>query len=171
MSNTVIYKKYHYTYWITNTKHQKHYIDVRSSKNNPSKDLGLKYFSSSLDEDFMEDQKDNPQDYEYLVIGVFTSRKIASLNEVELHNTYDVAINPRFYNRSKSTSTGFDRSGTIVTEETRKKMSVAKKNMTDETRKKMSDAGKNRPPVTEETRKNMSVCRLGKKRGNYKLKS
>ena len=50
-------------------------------------------------------------------------------------------------------------------------MSVAKKNMTDETRKKMSDAGKNRPPVTEETRKNMSVCRLGKKRGNYKLKS
>jgi hypothetical protein len=156
MSNNVIYKTYHYTYWITNTKLHKHYIGVRTSKISPIHDLGVKYFSSSLDEEFMEDQKSNQIDYEYRVIGVFTTRKEASKNEIELHETYGVGRNPKFYNQCKATSSGFDRSEIKHTEKSRKKMSVSKKNMSDETKDKMSVSQKNKEPDTEETKKKKS---------------
>jgi hypothetical protein len=168
--------KYHYTYWITNTKLHKHYIGVRTSKIPPIHDLGIKYFSSSSDKQFKKDQKINPQDYEYKIIGVFTTYKEASLNEIELHETYNVGRNPRFYNRAKATSIGFNTSGTKHTEESKKKIGNASKNrpiasletrmkisdankgvksppVSEKTRMKMKDAWKTRPPMTDETRK------------------
>jgi hypothetical protein len=176
-SSTSIYtapKSYHYTYWITNIKLQKHYIGVHTSKIPPIHDLGIKYFSSSSDKEFKKDQKSNPQDYEYKIIGLSHTREEASLNEIELHETYDVGKNPRFYNQCKATSTGFNRSGVEVAEKTKKKMSESHKNLppfteehkkkisesgknpSDKTRKKMSESAKNREPATEEARKSMS---------------
>ena len=71
----------------------------------------MKYFSSSTDKEFIKDQKNNPLSYEYTIIGIFFSSKEALLHEIELHNTYNVRINKRFYNKAKQTSSGFDRLG------------------------------------------------------------
>lgn len=111
MSNISIYKTYHYTYWITNVKEQKHYIGVRSSKIPPIKDLGIKYFSSSLNKDFKKAQKSTPDFFEYKVLNLFNTRHEAVLSEIELHNTFEVATNPKFYNKMKQSSTGFDSTG------------------------------------------------------------
>lgn len=165
-SSTSIYtapKSYHCTYWITNTKLQKHYIGVHTSKIPPIHDLGIKYFSSSSDKEFKKDQKSNPQDYEYKIIGLFPSRKEASLNEIELHEVYNVGANPRFYNRAKSTTTGFNTHDMKHTEKTKDKMSDSAKKrppMTEEHKKNISDAKKN---PSEETIKRLSESHKGKK--------
>ena len=138
--------KYHYTYWITNIKDGKHYIGVRSSNNHPIKDLGLKYFTSKrkdgkIDKDFITHQKINHQDYEYKIVGMFPTRGLAVLNEIELHETYDVKNNDSFYNKSNQTSTGFDTTGIIYTEERKNK--IKGRRHSDETKIKMSNSHKN----------------------------
>ncbi|MCK5537943.1 MAG: hypothetical protein KAI79_14040 [Bacteroidales bacterium] len=100
----------HYTYRITNTKIHKHYYGVRSSIS-PKSDLGLIYFSSSSDKEFIQDQKDNPQNYRYKIVGKFTTREEAIALEVKLHNKFNVGVNENFYNLSKQTMIGFDRTG------------------------------------------------------------
>ena len=160
-------KKYHYVYRITNTKLNKHYYGTRSSRIEPSKDLGFKYFSSSSDILFMDDQKNNPHDYKYAIVSVFDSREEALELEVILHAKFDVGVNESFYNKSKQTSKRFycDRTGAIISEETRKKLSIASKNMvrkpvSDETRKKLSIASKGRI-LTEEHKANISQAKVG----------
>ena len=103
---------YHYVYRITNTKLNKHYYGVRSCNCHPSKDIGHKYFSSSLDKDFKEDQRNNPQDYRYKVVSIKEIRKQASKLEIHLHERYDVKINKNFYNKANATNTGFTTYGT-----------------------------------------------------------
>jgi len=103
--------QFHYTYRITNTILNKHYYGVRTSKVPPEFDLDIKYFSSSSDKEFSQDQKDNPQNYKYKVIKIFSTRKEAMLLEIKLHHKIDAGGNTSFYNRAKATSTGFDRSG------------------------------------------------------------
>lgn len=103
--------KYHYVYRITNKTLNKHYYGVRSSKVEPKLDLGIKYFSSSTDKDFIKDQNENPDNFKYKVIRNFESRKDALCFEINLHNKFDVSINESFYNLSKQTSTGFDTTG------------------------------------------------------------
>lgn len=115
--------QHHYTYWITNIQEQKHYIGLRTSNIHPLKDLGLKYFSSSTEKEFTQDQKENPQNYEYRISGTFSSRKLAELDEIEQHDVHDVGRNPRFYNKVKQVKGGFDRTGVPVTDEQRKQMS------------------------------------------------
>jgi len=129
MSNKSIYKNptYFYTYQIFNTKTHKFYIGVRKSKVDPIKDIGIRYFSSSLDKDFIDDQKLNPQDYEYTVLGIFPSRKEAVAEEISLHEFYNVGQNKRFYNKAKQTSIGFDTSGIELSEEHKRKMSESRK--------------------------------------------
>ena len=108
--------KYHYTYRITNILINKHYYGTRTSKNKlPKEDIGIYYFSSSRDKDFMQDQKDNPQNYKYKVIRISNTRKEAMLLEIYFHSKFNVAINGNFYNKTKATSTGFDITGTNVT--------------------------------------------------------
>lgn len=101
----------HYTYRITNIKLNKHYYGVRSAKE-PIYDLGIKYFSSSKDKEFIKDQKENINNYKYKIIKIFDNRKDAILLEIKLHNKFNVGINESFYNRSKQTSIRFDTSGT-----------------------------------------------------------
>lgn len=125
---------YHYTYRITNKKLNKHYYGTRSCQIKPIEDIGFKYFSSSADEEFIKDQKLNGKDYKYKIVKIFKTRKEAMGLEIILHNKFDVALNENFYNKAKQTSTGFDRTGVIVTEEVRQKMSRGSLNPSSETR-------------------------------------
>ncbi len=102
--------KKHYVYRITNNILNKHYYGTRGSLQ-PSKDIGIKYFSSSSNEEFINDQKLNPKNYRYKIIMIFDSRVDAVAMEIKLHNRFDVAKNESFYNKAKQTSTGFDTTG------------------------------------------------------------
>ena len=95
----------------THTKENKHYYGARSSKVEPKLDLGIKYFSSSTDKDFIKEQKENPQYYKYKVIKIFSTRVEAINMEIKLHTKFEVGFNESFYNKSKQSSSGFDTSG------------------------------------------------------------
>ena len=100
-------KKYHYVYRIKNIKENKHYYGSRTSINVPKEDLGVIYYSSSSDKDFINDQKINKENYKYIIVRCFNNRKDSILFEMYLHNKFDVAKNEKFYNKSHQTSTGF----------------------------------------------------------------
>jgi hypothetical protein len=150
--------KHHYVYRITNTKEQKHYYGVRSSKVEPKLDLGIKYFSSSRDKDFIKEQKVNKDIFKYKIVKIFKSRKEAIEHEIILHKKFDVKSHKHFYNESNQTSTGFDTSGKIPwnkgleskykgvprSEETKQRISNAVKGVkqTDEHRVKNSESKK-----------------------------
>ena len=102
---------YHYVYRITNKITRTHYYGKRSSKIEPKYDLGIKYFSSSRNKEFISDQKSNPQNYKYKIVAIFSTSEMASHREITLHEMFDVANNSSFYNQSKQTSIGFDTTG------------------------------------------------------------
>ena len=155
--------KYHYVYKITNKNSGMMYIGSRSSVVEPSKDIGIEYFSSSVDKEFKSDQRNNPSDYAYEVIETFNCRGDASNFEIKLHNEFNVSKNPLFYNRAKATTTGFCVHGLKHSDETRKKISDARKGKTrsDETRKKISNSKKGKTH-SDETRQKMSDTQHGK---------
>lgn len=151
-------KKYHYVYRITNTKINKHYYGSRTSQIEPIKDIGHKYFSSSRDKEFIKDQKNNPQDYKYIIISIFDLRKDALELEIKLHAKFNVGINENFYNRAKATSSKFTLEGTKISEETRLKRIGENNGMygrkhSIESKIKMSNSSKN---PSEITRRKMS---------------
>ncbi len=119
--------KYHYAYRITNKELNRHYYGVRTSKVEPNLDLGVKYFSSSSDKEFIQNQKENQNNYKYKIIKIFNSRNEAMKLEIKLHNKLNVGVNKSFYNKSKQTSSGFDMSGRKHTKKTKIKMSKNKK--------------------------------------------
>lgn len=104
-------KLYHYVYRITNKVTNKHYYGCRSCTIPPNKDLGVKYYSSSKDKSFVADQKQNPSNYKYKIVKVYSNRLSAILLEIKLHSKFDVGVNPRFYNKSKQTASKFDTTG------------------------------------------------------------
>ena len=120
-------KKFHYVYRITNTKEHKHYIGAHSSNILPEYDLGVKYFTSSRDGDFIKDQKENGKDYIYQVLEFFDSRKEAIDREMYLHEIYAVDKNINFYNRKKQGSNKFDTSGYVLCEDVLGKNIMIKK--------------------------------------------
>ena len=95
-------------YRITNIVEIKHYIGIRTSKNIlPQDDLGVKYFSSSKDTKFKQDQKDHPENYRYKIIIVsYAKNKVAEL-EVKYHKKFNVGNNVKFYNLANQTNTSF----------------------------------------------------------------
>lgn len=105
---------YHYLYRITNLVEQKHYYGIRTSKDIlPHQDLGVKYFSSSTDKEFISDQKEHPENYRYKVILIIDTRKRVAELEIKLHNKFNVGDNPKFYNRIIQTSFGLDPTGKV----------------------------------------------------------
>lgn len=109
---------YHYVYRITNKVTNKHYYGKRSSKKvKPVDDLGKRYFSSSTDKSFIQDQKDNPQNYKYKIVSLYSTAAEAVSKEIKLHHKFNVGVNPRFYNKVKQTAAGFDTTGSKMTEE------------------------------------------------------
>ena len=57
-------KKFHYTYCITELNSRRKYIGVRSSDIDPLMDIGVNYFSSSSNKEFIDNQKYNHNNYE-----------------------------------------------------------------------------------------------------------
>lgn len=102
---------YHYTYRITYIKDRMYYYGVHSCNCLPKEDIGVKYFSSSKNKEFIKDQKENPQDYKYKVLKIFSTRKEAIEHEIFLHKKFNVKLHKQFYNKSNQTSTGFDTAG------------------------------------------------------------
>ena len=154
-------KLYHYVYIITNVIENKYYIGCRSCNILPEKDLGIKYFSSSKDKKFVQDQKTNPQHYKYKVIAIFDNRVSAISLEIKLHYIHDVGVNSKFYNKAKQTVTGWDMTGVskACSEETKAKISAANKGrlVSEEAKIKMSKSAKGRKH-TEEARAKMSAA-------------
>lgn len=108
---------FHYVYRITNTKLNKHYYGCRTSVCLPSEDLGIKYFSSSTDKSFINDQKENINNYKYKVIRIFKKRCEAEYFETTLHKKFEVQINEMFYNKAQNTLMGFSVLGRKQTKE------------------------------------------------------
>ncbi len=102
---------HHYTYSILHIPTHLEYLGTRSTNLEPKDDIGIKYFSSSSDKEFKDDQRKNPDDYRYLVLNNFDTREEALKHEIYLHNINDVGRNPKFINRAKQTATGFDAVG------------------------------------------------------------
>ncbi len=102
----------HYTYNIKNVLIDKRYIGRRQCEGQPNKDIGVKYFSSSQDKEFIQDQKDNPQNYTYEVLEEFNTLEEAAAHEEYLHKYYNVRANSKFYNRSNAASR-FDATGMV----------------------------------------------------------
>lgn len=107
-------KKFNYTYQITELSSGMKYIGVRTSKIEPSLDLGVYYFSSSSNKKFISDQKENVENYKYEILAVFDNRVDAANHEIELHEQYNVCRSKEFYNRASAGSSLFDMTGKIV---------------------------------------------------------
>jgi hypothetical protein len=103
MSNNIYNKKkFHYTYQITELSTNKKYIGVRSSNILPENDIGIKYFSSSTNKNFIKKQRENISNYKYDVLAIFSSREEANNHEIELHKKYNVSISENFYNKTNA---------------------------------------------------------------------
>ena len=168
--------KYHYVYH-SYEEWGRDYIGVRSCDCLPEEDT--KYFGSFKDKTFFPAEK--------TILFVCETRQEAAEIEIELHNFFDVAVNPQFANRAKATSTGFGRAGVIAgphTEERKKKISESKlgeKNpmygvrRTKEWKQAQSErnSGENHPqfgvPRTEAQKKAQS--KVGKASGSQKWQS
>ena len=134
--------KNNFVYLIYNKTNRRMYIGVKSSDADPRDVIGVTYFSSSLDPAFIEDQKANPDHYRYRVLANFDNRQDALNLEVALHERYDVARNPRFYNMARQTSVRFT---TSLNEASRKKLSESLKHhyaTHPETKLRISEASK-----------------------------
>lgn len=120
--------KPHYTYLITHKETNMKYIGVRTSKNDDLLDDLKKYKTSTKRESFKEELRDHPQNFGYIILDRFETRKEAVQLEIDLHDFHDVAVNPKFYNDAKQTSTGFDRTGVTGwkhSDEAKEKMRIA----------------------------------------------
>lgn len=113
-SSTIYNKKFHYVYQINEITTGRKYIGVRSSNIEPTNDLGILYYSSSSNKDFIRQQKENKNNYEYIILSTFKTRKDAIKEEIRLHDLYDVAVNENYINKAKSSNDGFDVTGKVL---------------------------------------------------------
>ena len=98
--------RYYYVYRITNIVNNKHYYGSRVSKIHPKEDLGTKYFSSSRDKEFMQDQKENPQNYKYKVVKIFDNNRDKEIYEAFLHYYFKAKDSDNFYNKMNASCKG-----------------------------------------------------------------
>ena len=92
--------KHHYVY-RSFEEEGREYIGIRSCNCLPEEDT--KYFGSFKDKTFKPTEK--------TILFVCETRKEAAEIEIELHDFFDVAVNPEFANMAKATSTKFDTTG------------------------------------------------------------
>ena len=152
---------YHYTYIIKNTTNNIQYIGVRSCNCLPENDSDYMGSSKILG----EAMKVEPETFTKIIIDTFPAREIANSNEQWLHETYDVARNPLFYNQMNA-PLGFCTAGSPLSAETQKKLSENHVGMrgrkhTPEARKKISESLKGKI-LSEETRNKMSAAAKGR---------
>lgn len=147
-----ITKKYFYVYRITNITTNRHYYGSRSSEILPCLDIGIRYFSSSYDNEFITEQKKYPLNFKYKVVIICKDNIDKQLAESYLHNKFDVAKNIMFYNMSKQTLYGFDSTGHHYNRG---------KKLSDETKLKLSKSLKGRY-VSPETREKQRIHALNR---------
>ncbi len=114
--NFYLNKKYHYVYLITELSTGIQYIGIRSSDIIPEQDIGIIYFSSSTNKQFMKNQSVNKHDYTYEVLSIYDTRENALNEEIRLHSLYNVADNDGFYNKMNS-CTEFSTFGHVTTKD------------------------------------------------------
>ncbi len=107
--------KKHYVYKIKNIIDKKYYIGVRSCTIDPINDLGKKYFSSSSDKKFIEEQRTFPERFTYEILEEFDTRKSAMIKEIELHSEFKVSINKDFYNLAEAKYISFGTDSNMIT--------------------------------------------------------
>lgn len=141
---------YHYTYVIidkTPKDSHRYYIGCRSCR---SPIEGDKYMGSC--KTLKKILKERPEDFKKVVLATHYNRYMAIWHECILHEAFDVARSPLFYNQAKQTSTGFDCSGIKFDERRRQKI----------TGPGNPNYGKR---ASEERRRQMSIDRKGKQVG------
>ena len=111
--------KKHYVYLLISNTEEKFYIGVRSCSCRIDEDSYMGSSSVMTKED-----KDN---CDKLVLKEFDTRKEAIDYEVELHNQFEVSTNKKFWNKAKQTSTGFDTTGRVMSEEEKLRRGVIQK--------------------------------------------
>tara|TARA_R110002095_G_scaffold202602_2_gene184294 strand:- start:472 stop:1332 length:861 start_codon:yes stop_codon:yes gene_type:complete len=156
-------KTYHYTYQITDLETGMIYIGSRTCRGiEPNMDIGLKYFSSSSNKDFINNQKENKTRYKYDVLKIFNSREEAYLEESILHETYDVGINPLYYNLSKYSFGKIDFTGKHHSDESKLKIGEAskKRGISEKAKANLRWQSKHRVRAAEEKKK-MSDAKIG----------
>lgn len=90
-------KEYHYVYY-SYEEYGRGYIGSRTCKCLPEDDV--KYLGSFSDKTFKPTKK-------IIIKSDYKTREEANIDEVNLHNYYNVGNNPHFANRAKSTSSKF----------------------------------------------------------------
>ena len=95
--------KHHYVY-RSYEEGGRNYIGRRTCNCLPEEDT--KYFGSFTDKTFTPTGK--------IILFVCETLEEAAGIEIELHDFFDVAVNPQFANKAKATSTKFDRTGVIA---------------------------------------------------------
>jgi len=104
-----------YVYEIYNKITHKRYIGAKSTTDDPYQEIGKRYFSSSSDKDFKKDQRNNPENYTYVVLAVFDNAKDADAHEHYLQKSFNVSKNDMFYNKITSSATsGFTTYGKVT---------------------------------------------------------
>jgi hypothetical protein len=141
--------KNHYTY-ILRGEDGRYYYGVRSCDCPPLEDA---YLGSYGDKTFKPKRK--------RILSVWDSREAAIEEEIRIHNLKEVAVNPRYANKAKQTSVGFDTTGTTLSKEHLRKVSEGVKTaMTPEVKARISEGSKrnwdNRPDRREERRQFLS---------------
>lgn len=119
-------EKFHYVYRITNINTGKHYYGKRSTKRNPLNDIGIKYFSSSSDLAFKNEQLNFPENFKYKVVRILSSAAEAREFERTIHLKFSVGRNPKFYNRIIAGSE-YDPLGFVTTKDDNGKIIVMSK--------------------------------------------
>lgn len=93
--------KKHYVYLLINPTNDMMYIGKRSCNCLPEDDVAYMSSSNYVPKD----------ECDKLILQEFKTAKEAIAYEAELHERFNVANNPMFYNKAKQTSVGFDTTG------------------------------------------------------------
>lgn len=149
-------KEYYYTYY-SYEEWGRGYFGSRGCYCLPEEDV--KYFGSFKDKTFRPTQK-------IILKDDYATREEALIDEIILHDYYDVAENPHFANLAKQKTTGFYYSskGVVRSKEHKRKISEAQKGkFRNEDFVEKCKARRH----SEETKKKMSEAQKGEKNHNY----
>lgn len=163
-----ILNKYFYVYRITNVVQRKHYYGSRVSSVEPRLDIGIKYFSSSYDKEFMLEQKEFPERFKYKVVRICISNIEKQLFESYVHEKFNVGASVDFYNQVRQTLVGFDCTGHIcnkgrkLSKSTKDKLreALTGRYVSEETKQKQREVALSR---TKEENMRRGVKHIGKK--------
>lgn len=111
---------YHYTYLLRHNTTNLLYIGVRSSHVKPHLDSSYRSSSKAVSREFLLNCRKS-------ILKQFSTREEANTHEIYLHAKFNVAKNPKFFNRANATSELFTLAGTLLTDTHKQRISQANK--------------------------------------------